>query len=283
MSLPPYLNYHHHSQQMSSFFDANEEHSLVSKLDQAFDAEVTSIHTEAATQVDDSGAVNTKKLLDTMMDKFAKLVDDKLADAKEDIKADLTPFSQAKTPHRHGHNVPRPDTQVINGMVIRRTGRSASELDQSCIVLSRFSRSGKDDAEKRKIRDKHCVALQHKFALINYDKLTDSSTTGSDLGAMVLAQSEAMADLEEWCTNYDIMYLFFMPDVNNFDMDPESVPYATKRNLFEDYQDITLPRVKAYEEFIHVWMSDVEIETSSWLLQVLKSSISKEIHANISQ
>ena len=281
MSLPLHLNYHHHSQQMSGYFDANEEHSLISKLDHTFDAEVTSVQTETATQADDGGAVDTKKLLEDMMAKFEKLVDDKLADAKSDIKADLTPFSQAKTP-RHGHNVPRPDTQVINGMVIRRTGRSASELDQSTVVLSRFSRSGKDDAEKRKIRDKHCVALQHKFALINYDKLTDSSTTGSDLGAMVLAQSEARADLEEWCNNYDIMYLFMMPDVNNFEVDPELVPYATKRNLFEDYQDISLPRVKAYEEFIRVWMSDVEIETSSWLLQVLKSSISKEIHANIS-
>eukprot|EP00956_Cyclotella_meneghiniana_P043733 scaffold284971_cov79-Cyclotella_meneghiniana.AAC.1 len=255
MSLYPRLKYNHHLQQMSGYFDANDEHSLISKLDQVFDAEVSSVRTETASQAD-TGAVDTKKLLDMMMDKFEKLVDDKLADVKSDIQADLTPFSQPKTPHRHGHNVPRPDTQVINGMVIRRTGRSASELDQSCIVLSRFSRSGKDDAEKRKIRDKHCVVLKHKFALINYDKLTDSSTTGSDLSAMVLGQSEATANLEEWCTNYDIMYLFLMPDVSNFDVDPESVPYATKRNLFEDYQDVTLTRVKAYEEFIHVWMSD---------------------------
>eukprot|EP00956_Cyclotella_meneghiniana_P042100 scaffold248355_cov50-Cyclotella_meneghiniana.AAC.1 len=245
MSLYPCLKHNHHSQQMSSFFDANEEHSLISKLDQVFDAEVSSVRTETASQADagavaDASDVDTKKLLDVMMDKFSKLVDDKLANVKSDIQADLTPFSQAKTPHCHGHNAPRPDTQVINGMVIRRNGPTASELDQSCVVLSRFSRSGKDDAEKRKIRDKHCVALQHKFALINYDKLTDSSTTGSDLGAMVLAQSEATSDLEEWCNNYDIMYLFWMPDVNNFDVDPESVPYATKLNLFEDYQDVSL-------------------------------------------
>eukprot|EP00956_Cyclotella_meneghiniana_P018814 scaffold31709_cov41-Cyclotella_meneghiniana.AAC.4 len=38
-------------------------------------------------------------------------------------------------------------------------------------------------------------------------------------------------------------------NINDIFSDPESVPYATKRNLFEDYQDITLQRVKAYEEF----------------------------------
>eukprot|EP00956_Cyclotella_meneghiniana_P018813 scaffold31709_cov41-Cyclotella_meneghiniana.AAC.3 len=125
---------------MSSFFDANEEPSLVSKLDQAFDAEVTSIHTVTPTQVDDGGATDTKTLLEMMMAKFEKVVDDKLADVKSDIKADLTPFSQGKTPRR-GHNVPRPDTRMINGIVIHRTGHTATELDQSGVVLSRFSRS----------------------------------------------------------------------------------------------------------------------------------------------
>eukprot|EP00956_Cyclotella_meneghiniana_P018653 scaffold31189_cov72-Cyclotella_meneghiniana.AAC.4 len=70
----PRLNYHHPFRQMSNYFDATEEHSLISKLDQAFDAEVTLIHTKTATQADPD-ATDTKKLLGMMMDMFAKLVD----------------------------------------------------------------------------------------------------------------------------------------------------------------------------------------------------------------
>eukprot|EP00956_Cyclotella_meneghiniana_P022450 scaffold42515_cov23-Cyclotella_meneghiniana.AAC.1 len=104
-------------------------------------------------------------------------------------------------------------------MMLRRASRSNDEVGLSLVVQSRFSR-GDSTAEKRKIRDRSCVALKNKFVLLDYSKLTDSDTSGADLGAMVLAQTNALNHLKEWAEQYDVQYLLMMPDIHSW-LDPE--------------------------------------------------------------
>lgn len=150
------------------------------------------------------------------------------------------------------------------------------------VVLSRFAHGGKDKAEKRKIRDCCCTVLKNKFVLLDYAKLTDSTTSGADLGAMLLAQTNALNDLKEWAERYDVQFLLNMPDVSFFQV-PELVARVPKKDLLTEYQSFTQSHVTSYGEFMTFWMADVEKESSQWLLKVFKASTSKAIPAEIQQ
>eukprot|EP00956_Cyclotella_meneghiniana_P005176 scaffold6430_cov86-Cyclotella_meneghiniana.AAC.1 len=76
---------------------------------------------------------------------------------------------------------------------------------------------------------------------------------------MVLAQMNALNDLKEWAEQYDVQYLLMMPDIHSW-MDPELVALAPKKNLLWEYRAFTKSRVIEYENFVTLWMADVDTE-----------------------
>ena len=203
------------------------------------------------------------------------------------LRAEIRTLRDTVSPRRPGSADPngnprvRPDMRIVNGMMIPRTSRDDDEVGMTLVALSRFSRFD-SAADKRKVRERCCSALKNKFVLLDYSKLTGSDTSGSDLGAMVLAQTNALNDLKEWAEQYDVQYLLNMPDVASF-LDPELVALAPKKDLLTEYRSFSRPLVTENENFVTFWMADVDTESSQWLLEVLKASTSKAILAEISQ
>ena len=211
-----------------------------------------------------------------------------IAEEMTRLRDEVRRLRDSMSPRRPGTADPdgaqpiRPDMQLINGMMLRRSARDDDEIGFAAVVLSRFSRGGKDEADRKKIRDRCCAALKHKFVLLDYSKLTDSATSGADLGAMVLAQTNALDELKDWAARYDVQYLLNMPEVPSF-ANPQNVAVAAKKDLLTEYRTFSRSRVIEYQEFVTVWMADVDTESSQWLLEVLKASTSKAILAEIHQ
>ena len=206
----------------------------------------------------------------------------RLRDEVEELRASLSASRPGSAVPAGNRAVP-PNMQLVNGMMLRRSARSESEIGAASIALSRFSRGGKDEADKRKIRDRCCAALKNKFVLLDYAKLTNSATSRADLGAMVLAQTNALQDLKDWAERYDVHYLLHVPDVPSFAILPGAVASARKVDLLSEYRSFSLSSVLAYQEFVATWMADVDTESSQWLLEVLKASTSKAILAELQQ
>lgn len=204
------------------------------------------------------------------------------------LRDEVMRLRDSMTPGRSGSADPdgsahiRPDMQLVNGMMLRRAARTDDEIGKASVVLSRFARGGKDESEKKKIRDRCCAALKNKFVLLDYSKLTDSGTSGAKLGAMVLAQTNALDELKQWAERYDVQYLLMMPDVSDFQV-PTWVAGAPKKDLLSEYRSFSPSRIRDYQDFVATWMADVDSESSQWLLEVLQASTSKAILAEIHQ
>lgn len=200
-----------------------------------------------------------------------------------------SPYPSQRTytwsPYSNQGPAPRPDTKIMNGMLIRTSPRSRDEAQLGKMVLSCFAWAGKDAQDRRKTKDKACQALSYKFKAMDYGKLIDLDGAGAAaLGKMLLDQKLGMDSLFEWMVMYDVEYLLRdFPDTTNSFSVPQKVPFFPRVDIRTQHRHVTPQQVAKFEGFIHDWMTVTDMESSSWLKDLLQNSIDPTLLIDLQQ
>jgi hypothetical protein len=134
---------------------------------------------------------------------------------------------------------------------------------------------------RRKIRNHSCIAIEPKFAPMDFLKLTQFA--GSEgLGTMVLAQQTMLDKFRTWCQQVDVAYVFQVPSVSNFH-DHKAVAASPRISLLTHYKVISLATVLKYQALVNQWLSDVDVESCDWALQVIELSTVPTLLVQIKQ
>jgi hypothetical protein len=165
------------------------------------------------------------------------------------------------------------------------TARSATEITQAKVSLSKADRSRMSPNDLEKTKTKVCAAMAQKFQQMDYAKLINagsSETTG--FGEMLLGQITTFEAFVTWCQSYDVASIFMMPMSGSF-TDHAVVAAAPRLNLLEDlnYQKVSLDQVRTFQEFLATNLSDADVESSNWALEKLTNSIEANLLVSIKQ
>ena len=160
-------------------------------------------------------------------------------------------------------------TTPLADLHVRSSPRSHLEMDLGRIQVARTARGATIEA-RRKIRDRSCVAIEPKFAPMDFSKLTHFAGS-EDLGTMVLAQQTMLDKFRTWCQQVDVAYIFQVPSVSDF-QDHRAVATSSRISLLTHYKAISLATVLKYQAFVNKWLSDVDVESCDWALQVIELS-----------
>jgi hypothetical protein len=174
---------------------------------------------------------------------------------------------------------------TVNGMDFAPTARSATEITQAKVSLSKADRSRMSPNDLEKTKTKVCAAMAQKFQQMDYAKLINagsSETTG--FGEMLLGQITTFEAFVTWCQSYDVASIFMMPMSGSF-TDRAVVAAAPRLNLLEDlnYQKVSLDQVRTFQEFLATNLSDADVESSNWALEKLTNSIEANLLVSIKQ
>ena len=153
-------------------------------------------------------------------------------------------------------------------------------MDLGRIQVARTARGATIEA-RRKIRDRSCVAIEPKFAPMDFSKLTHFAGS-EDLGTMVLAQQTMLDKFRTWCQQVDVAYIFQVPSVSDF-QDHRAVATSSRISLLTHYKAISLATVLKYQAFVNQWLSDVDVESCDWALQVIELSAVPSLLVQIKQ
>jgi hypothetical protein len=186
---------------------------------------------------------------------------------------------------RFPHPSPRvpPNSQIVNGMVIRRSPRTMAELEGGKCEMSRFERAGRDHADKRKIKERSVVAPRYKFKLLDFGKMDKDGA--SALGSQVLAAKCAMSGLKKWMKKFDVAHILSeFPDTLYFS-DPITVAHSNRIDVTKQdtYRGISVEQMAEYQGFVHEYMSPTDVESSEWLFDQLQLSIDSNLLVQLNQ
>jgi hypothetical protein len=159
-------------------------------------------------------------------------------------------------------------TTPLANLQVQRSPRTALEMDLGRIQVARTARSATVEA-RRKIRDRTCVALEPKFATMDFSR--ENHDGSEDLGTMVLAQQTMLDRFRTWCQQVDVAYIFQVPSVSDFH-DHRAVASSPRISLLTNYKALPLSTVLRYQAFINLWLSDVDVESCDWALQAVELS-----------
>ena len=171
-------------------------------------------------------------------------------------------------------------TTSLTGLQVRRSPRTALEMDLGRIQVARTARGTTVEA-RRKIRDRTCVALEPKFAAMDFSKITNHDGS-EDLGTMVLAQQTMLDRFRTWCQQVDVAYIFQVPSVSDFH-DHGAVASSPRISLLTNYKALPFSTVLRYQAFVNLWLSDVDVESCDWALQVIELSTVPTLLVQIKQ
>jgi hypothetical protein len=144
-----------------------------------------------------------------------------------------------------------PNSQLVNGMLIRRSPRTMAELEGGKCEMSRFERGGRDHADKRKINERSVAPPRYKFKLLDFVKMDKDGS--SALGSHVLGAKCALSSLKKWMKKFDVAHILSeFPDTLYFS-DPITVAHSDRIDLSKQdtYRGISVDQVAEYQGFIH--------------------------------
>jgi hypothetical protein len=117
------------------------------------------------------------------------------------------------------------------------------KMDLGCIQVARTARGTAVEAQC-KICDLSCVAIEPKFAPMDFSKLTHLAGS-KDLGTMVLAQQTMLVKFWTWCHQVDVTYIFQVPSISGFH-NHGAVASAPCVSLLTHYKALPLITVLKY-------------------------------------
>jgi len=174
-------------------------------------------------------------------------------------------------------------TVSVNGLDLRDAPRSADEMGEAQVVVSRYSRGATMEA-KKKLRERSTAALATKFEEMDVGRLLNHCQPGEDLGKMLLSQQTCFDKFASWCARSDVGYLFLMPDTPSFG-NKLVVASAPRINLLTHFKDprVTREKVLSWQAFINSWLSEVDVESSGWAFDKLEASTSPLLLTKLKQ
>jgi hypothetical protein len=157
-----------------------------------------------------------------------------------------------------------------SGLSLRAGRRSDEEVAAGRILVSRFDRGDSPDSRK-KLRDRVCVQLPHVLTSPDYSALL-SSDTSTDLGSSAISTQTAIDGVIDWAITHDVFYVCNIPvdvDLTNVSAVGTSETFV---NLLTGYKTVSFEQVALYQELVNTFGVEVDVESSTWLLQVLLKS-----------
>ena len=168
-----------------------------------------------------------------------------------------------------------------SGMGFRRRERTNDEIVLGRVIIKRSDRGSTPEARK-KLRDRVCVALDHKLSLTKWDDILDSSAD-LDLGSAVISVQTQLDCLVEFTVVTDIFYLGNVPMGVNMWNEYELSRCKNWVNILTDYQQISLDLAKEYQALINCHGLQVDMESSEWLYAEIEKSTDKPLWQMVKQ
>mmetsp|Transcript_27606 Transcript_27606/g.47002 ORF Transcript_27606/g.47002 Transcript_27606/m.47002 type:complete len:625 (-) Transcript_27606:849-2723(-) len=202
-----------------------------------------------------------------------------LFSARNATRFDRPSSSGRRRPQRFDESAPTQRTPT--GLNIRAYARSAADMAREHVEIPRDCR-GSSDYERQKTRDKVVVALSPRLACSKIQQvLTSSAMKDYDIADDAHRWQHALAVLATHAEQYDLAYLFEMPNFFLLD-DGRSVLQATSSiNILTDWESVSLEECKAWQAFILKYGSNVDLETDRWIVGLLQKTMEAELKAEV--
>jgi hypothetical protein len=191
------------------------------------------------------------------------------------LKSFLTPGSSSTADGTLKSSSPSdtPCVSLRSGLGLRARHRSDAEVTAVRIQVLFFEHGDTPDSRK-KLWDRVCTKLTHVLTSPNYSLLL-SSESSMDLGSSVIDAQSVVNGVIDWAVTHDVFYVCSIPvkvDLSDIQAMGTTTTFV---NLLTGYKVVTLEKVMRYQQLVNSCGVEVDVESSTWLLNVLTQSTEK--------
>ena len=208
---------------------------------------------------------------------------------QETMKMERENRSERKPSRQHKESAEQDErTVTINGVVLRETPRTESEMAGGEVHISKEDRYNLPPKDKEKLKSTACDPMKPKFQPMDYTKLLKSDGAGADddcdFGTQLLAKQVTMENFVKWAGTYDLKGIFEIFDLPADQYsDPRRVANAPKIDLLKHWKSIKPSQVYAYQKFLKEHLSRPDVESSKWVYEKLTASVEPKLLVQVKQ